>query len=181
MDRSSLTRGTRWCQNYSPSFSSLEVIHEKNHFQKTYFLPLVTSHTYSITLTANPRAHIDSGDPGLSFGYLTIPLASTVIEIIAIICENSPILIKFEKKSGAVIRPPPPTSPLHIAGRWYIYHGNINGKRTHFKSNPAPQETVIITNYVIWGKCEVIRGHWPQVTSWNWLTVWKLNSSNVLT
>ena len=25
---------------------------------------------------------------------------------------------------------------------------------------------------MIWGKCEVIRGHWPQVTSWNWLNVW---------
>ena len=35
-----------------PSFSSLEVIHEK-HFQKTYFFPLVTSRTYSIRLTVN--------------------------------------------------------------------------------------------------------------------------------
>ena len=29
MDRSGLTRGTRWCQAYSLSLSSLEVIHEK--------------------------------------------------------------------------------------------------------------------------------------------------------
>ena len=33
-------------------------------------------HTYSIRLTANLRTQIDSGDPGLSFGYLTIMLAS---------------------------------------------------------------------------------------------------------
>ena len=51
------------------------------HFPKTYFFPLVTSRTYSIRLTANLRAHIDSGDPGLLFGYLTILLASIVIEI----------------------------------------------------------------------------------------------------
>ena len=46
-------------------------------FPKTYFLSLVTSGTYlvlSIRLTANLRAQIDSGDPGLSFGYLTILL-----------------------------------------------------------------------------------------------------------
>ena len=42
------------------------------------------------------RAHIDSGDPGLSFGCLTILLASIVIEIIAICCENSPILRKVD-------------------------------------------------------------------------------------
>ena len=48
----------------------------KNISQKTYFFPLVTSRTYSIRLTANLRAQIDSGDPGLSFGYLTILLAS---------------------------------------------------------------------------------------------------------
>ena len=62
--------------------------------QKTIFLFLVTYRTYSIKLTANLRAQIDSGDPGLSFGCLTILLASIVIEIIAIFCENSPI---FEK------------------------------------------------------------------------------------
>ena len=37
-----------------------------------YFFSLVTYHTYSIRLTANRRAQIDRGDPGLSFGYLTI-------------------------------------------------------------------------------------------------------------
>ena len=31
----------------------------------------------SIRLTANLRAQVDSGDPGLSFGYLTILLASS--------------------------------------------------------------------------------------------------------
>ena len=43
------------------------------------------------------REHIDSRDPRLSFGRLTILLASIVIEIIAIFCENSPILIKFDR------------------------------------------------------------------------------------
>ena len=57
-----------------------------------YFFRLVTSPTYSIRLTANRRAQIDSGDPGLSFGYLTILPACIVIEKIAIFCENSPIL-----------------------------------------------------------------------------------------
>ena len=56
----------------------------------------MTSHTYSIRLTANLSALIDSGDPGLSFSCLTILLASLVIEIIAIFCENSPILRKFD-------------------------------------------------------------------------------------
>ena len=78
MNRSVLTRGTRWCQACSPSLSSLEVIHEKNITQKTIFLSLVTSRTYSIRLTANLRAHSDSGDPGLSFGYLTILLTSVI-------------------------------------------------------------------------------------------------------
>ena len=96
MDRSGLTRGIRWCQACSPSLSSLEVIHEKNITQKTIFLSLVTSRTYSIRLTANLRAQIDSGDPGLSFGCLTILLASIVIEIIAIFCENNLILRKFD-------------------------------------------------------------------------------------
>ena len=96
MNRSGLTRGTRWCQACSPSLSSLEVIHEKNLPQKTIFLSLVTSPTNSIRLTVNLRAQIDSGDPGLSFGCLTILLASIVIEIITIVCENSPILRKFE-------------------------------------------------------------------------------------
>ena len=74
MDRSGLTRVIRWCQNYSPGFSNLEVIHEKNIPKKTYFFPLVTSRT--IRLTANLRAQINSGDPELSFRYLAILLAS---------------------------------------------------------------------------------------------------------
>ena len=61
-----------------------------------YFFPLVTSRTYSIRLTANQRAQIDSGDSGLSFGYLAILLASIVIEIVAIFCENNPIFRKFD-------------------------------------------------------------------------------------
>ena len=68
----------------------------KNITQKTIFLALVTSRTYSIKLIANMRAQIDSGDPELSFGYLTILLASIVIEIIAICCENNPNLRKFD-------------------------------------------------------------------------------------
>ena len=56
----------------------------------------MTSRTYSIRLTANLRAQIDSGDPGLSFGCLTILLASIVIEIIAFFCENNLILRKFD-------------------------------------------------------------------------------------
>ena len=76
MDRSGLTRGTRWYQACSPSLSSLEVIHEKTLPQKTVFLALVTSRTYSIRPIANLRAQIDSWDPGLSLGYLTILLAT---------------------------------------------------------------------------------------------------------
>ena len=64
--------------------------------QKTIFLSLVTTPTYSIRLTTNLRAQIDSGDPGLSFGCLTILLANIVIEIVAIFCENRPILRKFD-------------------------------------------------------------------------------------
>ena len=84
--------------SFSPNISGCKVIHEKTLVQKTIFLCLVTSDTYSIRLTANRRAQIDNGDPGLSFGYLTILLAvaSIVIEIIAIFCENSPILRKFD-------------------------------------------------------------------------------------
>ena len=106
MDRSGLTKGTRWCQACSPSLSSLEVIHEKNITPKNDILSLVTSRTYSIRLIANLRAQIVSGDSVLSFGCLTILLASIVIEIIAIFCENSPILRKF------VIFGPPVTSNL---------------------------------------------------------------------
>ena len=80
MNRSGLTRGTRWCQACSPTLSSLKVIHEKTLPQNDIFLSLVTSPTYSIRLTANLRVQIDSGDPGLSFGCLTILLASIVIE-----------------------------------------------------------------------------------------------------
>ena len=96
MDRSGLKRGTRWYQSCSPSLSSLEVIHEKTLPKKQYFLSLVTSPTYSIRLTDNRREQIDSEDPGLSFGCTTILLASIVSEIIAIFCENSPILRKFD-------------------------------------------------------------------------------------
>ena len=52
----------------------------KNIYPKNVLFPLVTSRTYSIRLTADRRAHIDSGDPGLSVGYLTILLASIVVE-----------------------------------------------------------------------------------------------------
>ena len=79
MNRSDLRRGTRWCEACSPSLSSLEVINEKKHYPKTIFLSLVTSPTYSIRPTANLRAQVDSGDAGLSFGCLTILLASIVI------------------------------------------------------------------------------------------------------
>ena len=79
MDRCGLTRETRWCQACSSTLSSLEVIHEKHYPQQTIFLSLVTSRTYITTLTANLRAQIDSGDPGLSFVYLPILVASIVI------------------------------------------------------------------------------------------------------
>ena len=44
LDRSDLTRGARWCQNYSFSLSSWEEIHEKHFHQNTCFFlwwPLV--------------------------------------------------------------------------------------------------------------------------------------------
>ena len=56
----------------------------------------MSSRTYSIRLTANQRAQIDSGDPVLSFDNLAILLASIVIEIIAIFWENSPVFRKFD-------------------------------------------------------------------------------------
>ena len=68
----------------------------KKHFPKRYFFSLVTSRTYSIRLTANRRAQTNREDPGLSFGYHTIVLASIVIEIIATFCENNLILRKFD-------------------------------------------------------------------------------------
>ena len=71
-----------------------KIFMKKHYPQKTICLSLVTSRTYSIRLIANLRAQIDSGDPGLSCGCLTILLTSMVIEIIAIFCENSPILRK---------------------------------------------------------------------------------------
>ena len=37
MNRSGLTRGTRWCQDCPPSLSSLEVLHEKIITPKTIF------------------------------------------------------------------------------------------------------------------------------------------------
>ena len=84
MNRSGLTSGTRWCQACSPSFSTWEVIHEKDIFheylmnheykiffsQKTIFLYLVTSPTYSIRLTANLSAQIDSGIQGYHLAVL---------------------------------------------------------------------------------------------------------------
>ena len=48
------------------------------------FFALVTSRTYSIRLTANLRAQIDNGDTGLSFGCITILLASIIAIFIAI-------------------------------------------------------------------------------------------------
>ena len=68
----------------------------EKHYPKTIFFSLVTSRTYSIRLTANRRAQIDRGDPGQSYGYLAIVLASIVFEIIATFCENNPILRKFD-------------------------------------------------------------------------------------
>ena len=71
----------------------------KNITQKTIFLYLVTSGTYSIRLTANLRAQIDSRDSGLSFGHLTILLAgafhdrSTTPDTLIF-----PILIKFGER-----------------------------------------------------------------------------------
>ena len=96
MDQSGLTRRTQWCQAYFPSLRSLEVFHEKHNPKKTIFLFLVTSRIYSIRLTANLRTQIDSKGPGLSFGYLTILLASIGIELLVISCENSPIWRKFD-------------------------------------------------------------------------------------
>ena len=38
VDGSGLTRGTRWCQNYSSSLGSREVIHKKHFPKKRTFL-----------------------------------------------------------------------------------------------------------------------------------------------
>ena len=69
---------------------------KKTLSQKMIFLPLVTSRTYSIRLIANLMAQVDSKDPGLSLGYLTVLLSCIVIEIIAIFCVNNPIVRKFD-------------------------------------------------------------------------------------
>ena len=63
----------------------------KKTLQKNDIFIFGASRTYSIRLTANLRPQIDSGDPGLSFSYLIILLASMAFEIIAIFCENRPI------------------------------------------------------------------------------------------
>ena len=75
------------------------------------------------------------------------------------------------------------TDPWPDTHIWLVYlprkhkrQKNLSNRIYHLKKRLY----LIITNYVIWGKCEVIRGHWPQVTSWNWMTVCKLNSSSVL-
>ena len=67
----------------------------KKHYPKNDIFYLVTSGSYSIRLTANRRAQIDSRDPGLSFDYLAILVACIVFLDIAIVCENSPIFIIF--------------------------------------------------------------------------------------
>ena len=80
MDRSGLTKGTRWCQNYSPSFSSLEVTYSwKNISKKTYFFPLVTSRTYSrlIKLLGWPPTRGHRSIAEIQGYHLTILLAST--------------------------------------------------------------------------------------------------------
>ena len=68
----------------------------KKHFQNNVIFPFGDLSYLQYKATANLRIQIDSGDPGLSFGYLTILLASIVIEIIATFCENSPILRKLD-------------------------------------------------------------------------------------
>ena len=77
----------------------LDLILEKL-FMNKHFPPIRTfSVWWPLVLTVlgwPPIWQIDSGDPELSFGYLTTLLASIVVEIIAIFCENSPILRKFD-------------------------------------------------------------------------------------
>ena len=68
MNRSGLTRGTRWCQASSPRLSSLEVINEKSDI--FIFGDLSYFKADSIRLTANLRAQIDSGDPGYHLAIL---------------------------------------------------------------------------------------------------------------
>ena len=64
----------------------------------------------------------------------------------------------------------------HMVG---IYTTETKMAKEPFKSNPPPQETVIITYYVIWGKCEVIRGHWPQVDLMAHGTDWQCANSTL--
>ena len=69
----------------------------------------------------------------------------------------------------------------HGSVTWHVHMIGISTMDTYttkepFKSNPPPQETVIITNYVIWGKCEVIQGHWPK---WPHGTEWQCGNSTL--
>ena len=142
MDRSGLTRRTRWCQACSPSLSSWEAIHEKTLPQKTIFLSLMTFRTYSIRLTANLRAQIDSGDPGLSFGCLTILLASTVIEILGDFLRKYP---DFEKIWPFLL---PVTSKL----TWSKDYLSIFCRTCHDLSNTVYCLSLSFLSFrVIWG------------------------------
>ena len=96
ISRSGLTRGTQWCQNYSPILCSSEVIDKKTFPLKNVVLTLMTSGAHTIDGNANLKAQIDSEGPGLSFGYFEILLACIVIKIIASFWENSLLLGKFD-------------------------------------------------------------------------------------
>ena len=102
----------------------------------------MTSGSYSIRLTANRRAHIDSGDPGLSLGYLTILLASIVIEIIAIFCENSPILKKMTFLTPCDFK-------FDLIKKWYKYLC----RTCHGLSNPVYRLSLsfLVSFRVLWG------------------------------
>ena len=79
--RSGLTRGTRWCQNYSPSLSGCEVIHEKKHFPQNVIFIFGDLWYFQYQPDRQSQGmyiHIDSRDPMLSFGYLTILLACMI-------------------------------------------------------------------------------------------------------
>ena len=97
MDRSGLTRGTRWSQNYSPSVSSWEVIHEKTFSKKRNFdlwWPLVLTVLGWPPIGGNRSIARSWAINWLS--YITILLASIVIEIIKTFSENIPILRTFD-------------------------------------------------------------------------------------
>ena len=140
-----------------PLSSVLEMLFmNKTLRQKTYFFSLVTSRTYSIRLTANPRKQIDSRDPWLSFGCLAILIASIAVVIVAIICENSPILRKFDPFW------PPVTSNL----TW-----SKNDSNTYILQNlPRPIQrrlplvAIFLSFRVLWGA--VIRPPPPAVRKW---------------